>query len=126
MRIWKPMLLGAVLMVGLGLAACAPSGSGNTPTPTNKNTSPASTPSTRTPAPTSKPATTSTPSTVSLTAEQQQAVDLSAANLATKLSVDRSKISLVKIEAVSWPDTSLGVPEPGKAYAQVIVPGYKV
>ncbi|MBI2853897.1 MAG: hypothetical protein HYX87_03125, partial [Chloroflexi bacterium] len=95
MRIWKPVLLGAVLMVGLGLAACAPSGSGNTPT-------------SKTPG--------SSPSTASLTADQQQAVDLSAANLATKLSVDRSKISLVKIEAVSWPDTSLGVPEPGKAY----------
>ncbi len=30
------------------------------------------------------------------------------------------------IEAVDWPDTSLGVREAGKMYAQVITPGYKL
>ena len=34
--------------------------------------------------------------------------------------------SLAVVEAVEWPDTSLGCPEEGQLYAQVIVPGYKL
>jgi hypothetical protein len=30
------------------------------------------------------------------------------------------------VEAVDWSDTSLGCPEPGMAYAQVITPGYLI
>ena len=59
-------------------------------------------------------------------AEQQQAVDLAKAKLAARLGVDVAMVSVVKVEAVDWPDTSLGVPEPGKFYAQVITPGYKI
>ncbi|MCZ8131178.1 MAG: hypothetical protein O9284_07720 [Steroidobacteraceae bacterium] len=29
-------------------------------------------------------------------------------------------------EAVTWPDGSLGCPEPGMAYAMALVPGYRV
>jgi hypothetical protein len=32
----------------------------------------------------------------------------------------------VLAESVEWPDTSLGCPEPGQAYAQVITPGYRI
>lgn len=35
-------------------------------------------------------------------------------------------IVLRSAEAVNWPDTSLGCPEPGKMYAQVITPGYRI
>jgi hypothetical protein len=31
-----------------------------------------------------------------------------------------------RAEPVDWPDTALGCPEPGRAYAQVITPGYRV
>ena len=31
---------------------------------------------------------------------------------------------MLKVEAVEWRDSSLGCPEPGKAYLQVITPGY--
>jgi hypothetical protein len=33
---------------------------------------------------------------------------------------------LVTVEYVEWPDASLGNPEPGMAYAQVITPGFKI
>lgn len=59
-------------------------------------------------------------------AEQPQAANLAKAKLAARLGVDVATVSVVKIEAVDWPDTSLGVPEPGKVYAQVITPGYKI
>lgn len=36
------------------------------------------------------------------------------------------EIKIVSAEPVTWPDTSLGCPEPGKFYAQVLVPGYRV
>ena len=29
-------------------------------------------------------------------------------------------------EAVEWPDASLGNPQPGMVYAQVVTPGYKI
>ena len=32
----------------------------------------------------------------------------------------------VNEQAVRWPDTSLGCPEPGKMYAKVIVPGHRI
>ena len=62
----------------------------------------------------------------SFSPEEQEAIDLAKAHLADKLGIDEAEVSLVNIEAVDWPNTSLGVPEPGKMYAQVIVPGYKV
>jgi len=36
------------------------------------------------------------------------------------------EIKVILVERVVWPDTSLGCPEPGKFYAQVLVPGYRI
>jgi len=33
---------------------------------------------------------------------------------------------LVVAEAVTWPDGSLGCPEPGMFYTQMVVPGYRL
>lgn len=46
--------------------------------------------------------------------------------LAQKLGIDMKDISLESIEAVEWPDTSLGCPQMGMLYAQVVTPGYQV
>lgn len=62
----------------------------------------------------------------SITPEQQKSVDAAKVKLAERLSIDQSKIILVSIQAVDWPDTSLGVSVPGNVYAQVITPGYKI
>lgn len=38
----------------------------------------------------------------------------------------RGELSVHHAEAVTWPDSSLGCPEPGMMYAQALVPGYRV
>ncbi len=46
--------------------------------------------------------------------------------LAERLGVPTQQVELVYVEAAEWPDASLGCPEPGKMYAQVVTPGYRV
>jgi hypothetical protein len=46
--------------------------------------------------------------------------------LAGELGISSQDVEPVLLEPVEWPDTSLGCPEPGKAYAQVITPGYRI
>lgn len=40
-------------------------------------------------------------------------------DLANRLSIDKAKISLVDAREVTWPDASLGCPQPGMKYIQV-------
>jgi hypothetical protein len=56
----------------------------------------------------------------------QSLVDLARVNLAQKLGVEPEAITVQGIEEVEFADASLGVPEPGKRYAQVISPGYAI
>ncbi|MCD6361678.1 MAG: hypothetical protein J7M38_12560 [Armatimonadetes bacterium] len=53
-------------------------------------------------------------------------VNAAIADLAQHMNVAADKIVVVGLEEVTWPDASLGCPEPGKLYAQVLVKGYKV
>lgn len=46
--------------------------------------------------------------------------------LANWLGISSEEIEVIRVEEVEWPDTSLGCPEPGMVYAQVIVPGCRV
>jgi hypothetical protein len=46
--------------------------------------------------------------------------------LISELGVPASEVKLVQVTHVDWPDTSLGCPEPGKFYAEVITPGWRV
>ena len=47
-------------------------------------------------------------------------------NLAQRLSIPAGDISLVEAKEVVWPDGSLGCPQPGMMYAQVLTPGYLI
>ena len=47
-------------------------------------------------------------------------------DLARRLSITVDGIGLVEAEAVEWPDASLGCPQSGMMYAQVITPGFRV
>lgn len=47
-------------------------------------------------------------------------------DLAQKLNLDISQITVVNSEAVDWNDSSLGCPQPGFGYMDVITPGYKI
>ena len=46
--------------------------------------------------------------------------------LATRLSVPAETLTLISDEAVQWSDASLGCPQEGMAYAQVITPGRRM
>jgi hypothetical protein len=46
--------------------------------------------------------------------------------LAADLKVGKDTISVDTIRAVNWPDSSIGCPQPGRAYLQVITPGNKI
>jgi hypothetical protein len=48
------------------------------------------------------------------------------ADLALRLQVTEEMIDVVSVEAVEWPNTSLGCPQPGMMYAQVVTPGYRL
>ena len=47
-------------------------------------------------------------------------------DLAGRRGIPISSITLSHIHAVDWPDASLGCPETSRAYAQVIIPGYRI
>ena len=47
-------------------------------------------------------------------------------DLAARLGTHPDTISLISVEPVDWPDTSLGNALPGDVFATVIIPGYRV
>ena len=54
------------------------------------------------------------------------AVELAVTELAGQLGIAAEEITVRSVEAVEWPDASLGCPQPGMMYAQVITPGYRI
>ena len=55
-----------------------------------------------------------------------KAVSTAMADLAGRLNVLESSIAIESADSIEWSDASLGCPQPGTLYAQVITPGYKV
>ncbi len=47
-------------------------------------------------------------------------------DLAQRLSVNSSQIELVSFQSITWPDGSLGCPQPGMLYTQALVEGYLI
>ncbi|MEW6233635.1 MAG: hypothetical protein AB1566_15175, partial [Chloroflexota bacterium] len=66
------------------------------------------------------------PVTPTFPPEAGRVVDLARKDLAQRLGKDQDAITVVRVERVDWPDTSLGCPQPGMMYAQVITPGYRI
>ncbi len=120
-----PWLLG--VMVGLALAGCA---AGPTPSqaphpvPQQAGTKPALPPTEEAyPAPREiSPA--ATPPAIP--AGAQASVEGARADLAGRLGMPVDQVQVVQVEEVEWPDASLGCPEPGMMYAQVVTPGYRI
>ena len=54
------------------------------------------------------------------------AVHAAVNDLATRLKVAPETVQVVSVTAADWSDTSLGCPQPGMFYAQVIVQGFKI
>lgn len=53
-------------------------------------------------------------------------VDSARRELSTRAGVPEGSVEVVSVEEVEWGDTSLGCPQPGQMYAQVITPGYRI
>ena len=72
----------------------------------------------------------STPSpggaSVPISPQAQPAVDAALQAAAARLGVPRDQLRVVQVQEREWSDASLGCPQPGQLYAQVITPGYLV
>jgi len=58
--------------------------------------------------------------------EQQQAVAAALRDAATHLGVAASDLSVQQVEARDWSDSSLGCPQPGNLYSQIVTPGFLI
>ncbi len=80
---------------------------------------------------TAEPATTTAPPPVTTTipgpvSPLQPLIDLAVADLAARLGIAPGDIEVISAEEVTWPDASLGCPQPGMAYAQVLTDGARI
>lgn len=82
----------------------------------------------RSPAPTTSPLPAASPlgRPTDLPARAQTIAAEARRDLAGRLNVATDAVKVVRVEAVDWPDASLGCPQPGMMYAQVITPGYRL
>lgn len=56
----------------------------------------------------------------------QSVIDPVVADIAKTAGVPVGEVVVVSAEPVVWPDGSLGCPQPGLAYTQIVVDGYKI
>lgn len=104
-------------------AAAAPPSA--TPQPSAAAAQPATSPTLR-PAPTNLPALVPTPEPPIVGEVPAELLQAMIAELAGRTGAVPADVTVVQAEAVEWPDGSLGCPQPGQSYLQVITPGYKV
>ncbi len=67
-----------------------------------------------------------TPKELMIPENAKKVVELAKNDLAARLKISESSVTVEDVIPEEWPDTSLGYPEPGKEYAQVITPGYVI
>ena len=53
-------------------------------------------------------------------------VSQAALDLARRLKVAADEIELLTVEAVTWPDGSIGCPQPDQLYTQALVEGHRI
>jgi len=56
----------------------------------------------------------------------QALIDKAMADLSQRIAVPIDEIILLEATSVTWPDGSLGCPQEGMVYAQVLTPGYLI
>ena len=116
-NMYRPFLILTIGALGVLVSACAGTGS------SESGGAPASVdPGASADAPTSGVAIPSLPSGDVPIAMLERVV----ADAASGAGVDASDVRVVTAEAVNWSDGSLGCPEPGMAYTQALVPGFRV
>jgi len=135
------------LVLAVLLTACAPLSSIHEPiprtemvaSPTPTSTPPSAStvqpqrPVTDIPVPTFPPLTLPVP--IQMTPAAPQSFDVPAddptvqkavADLAARLDISPDAITVLSVEAVTWPDSSMGCPQPGMVYLQVLVEGLRI
>lgn len=63
---------------------------------------------------------------ISLEPAMQRLVEQAKEDLATRISVDVQDIKTLRAENVTWRDSSMGCPEPGNQYMQVLTNGSRI
>ncbi|MBO9362008.1 MAG: hypothetical protein J7452_07370 [Thermoflexus sp.] len=112
------ILLAGVLLGAL--SACAPASPGVSPL---EGFSPLPAPAGPTPPPGAPGGSIVEPE---LEAMPEVLVEEARQDLASRLNLDPGEIRVVETRGVTWPDSSLGCPEPGRMYLQVLTPGYRI
>lgn len=59
-------------------------------------------------------------------ANQQSIINAAREDAASRLAVSADAIGVVSAQRVTWPDGSLGCPEPDMHYTQALVPGWRI
>ena len=83
-------------------------------------------PPSMTPAPGSSGAPSATVPTSPAAGDPEAAAGAAIEALANRMAVNATRLSLVRVEAVDWPNGCLGVELPGMTCTQVVTPGYRV
>lgn len=55
-----------------------------------------------------------------------QLIEQAREDLARRLSLPAGSFAVTRSSAVEWPDSSLGCPQPGFMYSQIVTPGYLI
>jgi len=108
----------ALLLLGVLVVGCSSTGPASSPSSSLPRRPSASLDLPATVPPSPAPVTGEVPASVLESIRQRLAEEAPDSNLAT--------VTVVRAEAVQWPDGSLGCPERGVVYTQAIVPGYHV
>ena len=58
--------------------------------------------------------------------DREEIVAAVVTDLAQRLGISPGQITVISVTAKTWSDASLGCPEPGMMYAQVLTPGYQI
>jgi len=56
----------------------------------------------------------------------QSLIEKAKEDLALRLSIMVAEINVIEARGVTWPDSSIGCPQAGMAYTQVLTPGYLI
>lgn len=128
MQVWFTLVCLLVILT-LAVVACGPAATTETLSPLSTPT-PAHSPPVPSPTlpdtPTDEPFLSPLEETVDLPAGSETVVAKTRQDLAERLLIDPDQVRVVSVEAVQWRDSSLGCPQPGMNYLQVITPGYRI
>jgi len=58
--------------------------------------------------------------------QEQAAIDMAIGKVNERTPVTKDSVSKLRVQAVQWPNSSLGCAEPGKSYLHQVIPGYFV